>query len=124
MAAGHIHHELIIANTMPDDRAKDDFAETIKKRVLEMRAIGIVFISEAWSLSGADGATPDMTSVRHHPKRREIVWVQLEHVCVKDNWVAFIDRDAAGKGTLQAFRRTGSENARGRFAHLLYKGVS
>jgi len=76
-----------------DVDAKDRFARTIRHLVEKTEAIGVLFMSEAWIVSGNASTPVDQSkSLSTHPDREEVIAIFLEHVALFQQWTAPIIR--------------------------------
>lgn len=117
---------------------KDNFANGIRQIAKDGRAVGVVFLSEVWSVfynapkeGDGDKILKEMEawyasgrSLESHPNRQECLYMVLEHKTGHRVWQCWIHRDTPdGLGRLDTWQelQTGGGSSQGRFSGLSYQ---
>lgn len=111
-----------------DDRGRSMYSKVLRKMAQATDAVGIIFVSEMWGLkeplNEAEG-NKWIGRLHEHPDRTECLWFTLETLEKQEStfvWVAPIQRDAAGKPSLEPWEHRTVAGA-GRFIGILRRNV-
>lgn len=109
------------SDAMPDDSAKDDFAETARLFSIAHAGTMGVLIAEAWTVIAKPGHDINLTvAPSQSPERREIVLLAGESRSEQQHRLLLIDRDVKGKFIkFNKYQIPGVDGVRGRFSQFV-----
>lgn len=116
--------KVIMADQVPGVATKDTFAKLIRMLVQQTKAIGCIFMFESWVLELSEEEHkrhPIGSSIENHPKRKEAVFLSLEHAeFAPIQWKAYISRAADNSPILGEFSEfAAGATSSGRFTSVV-----
>lgn len=88
---------LYLPETMGDERAKQNFANTGRLIAVGYRATAVAFVMESWARFAKPGRPLDSTPPSESPDREECVLISLETANRQSTDMLMIQRDRTGK---------------------------